>query len=157
MRKGLAGMERFSIDDARRMAFSRLHVAGLGYGLGGARACACRLADGTSGHARAVDWLLREQIPDDAPGDWRMKCRETRGNGWAFEFDNDAYPDIDDTTIVVLALLEGGDPRRVAAAVERARVVDARDALEQRRLGRLRSRQHARVALPACRSPISAR
>jgi hypothetical protein len=70
---------------------------------------------------RAVAWLLREQIPDDAPGDWRMKCKETRGNGWAFEFDNDAYPDIDDTTIVVLALLEGGDRNAVADSVERAR------------------------------------
>ncbi len=70
---------------------------------------------------RAVDWLLREQIPDDAPGDWRMKCTETRGNGWAFEFDNDAYPDIDDTTIVVLAFLEGGDRAAVASSVERAR------------------------------------
>ena len=50
-----------------------------------------------------------------------MKCKETRGNGWAFEFDNDAYPDIDDTTIVVLALLEGGERNAVADSVERAR------------------------------------
>ncbi|MFY9710077.1 MAG: prenyltransferase/squalene oxidase repeat-containing protein, partial [Candidatus Cybelea sp.] len=64
---------------------------------------------------------LREQIPDDAPGDWRMKCKETGGNGWAFEFDNDAYPDIDDTTIVVLSLIEGGDREAVADAVERGR------------------------------------
>ncbi|MGA7355413.1 MAG: prenyltransferase/squalene oxidase repeat-containing protein, partial [Candidatus Cybelea sp.] len=70
---------------------------------------------------RAIGWLVREQIPDDAPGDWRMKCSEKRGNGWAFEFDNDAYPDIDDTTIVVLALLEGGERDNVASAVERAR------------------------------------
>jgi squalene-hopene/tetraprenyl-beta-curcumene cyclase len=70
---------------------------------------------------RATQWLLQEQIPDDAPGDWRVKCSETGGNGWAFEFDNDVYPDIDDTTIVVLALLEGGDRAKVAASVERAR------------------------------------
>jgi squalene-hopene/tetraprenyl-beta-curcumene cyclase len=69
---------------------------------------------------RAVQWMLSEQIADDAPGDWRMKCDEKRGNGWAFEFDNDAYPDIDDTTIDVLSLLEGGDPQLVRDSVERA-------------------------------------
>ncbi|HTA40048.1 MAG TPA: squalene--hopene cyclase, partial [Candidatus Acidoferrales bacterium] len=69
---------------------------------------------------RAVDWLLAEQIPDDAPGDWREKCPGDVGNGWAFEFDNDAYPDIDDTTIVVLALLEGGDREKIASSIERA-------------------------------------
>ena len=52
-----------------------------------------------------------------------MKCAETRGNGWAFEFDNDAYPDIDDTTIVVLALLEGGDRAAVRDRRSNARGV----------------------------------
>jgi squalene-hopene/tetraprenyl-beta-curcumene cyclase len=121
MRKGIEGMKRFSIDDAQGWRFLAcmspvwdtawavrvLALAGFG-----AEHPAMR---------RAVDWLLREQIPDDAPGDWRMKCSNGRGNGWAFEFDNDAYPDIDDTTIVVLALLEGGDRDNVASSVERAR------------------------------------
>ena len=71
------------------------------------------------GTGRATGWC-DEQIPNDAPGDWRMKCKETSGNGWAFEFDNDAYPDIDDTTIVVLSLLEGGHREAVTDAVERA-------------------------------------
>jgi squalene-hopene/tetraprenyl-beta-curcumene cyclase len=121
MRKGIAGMKRFTIDDAQGWRFLAcmspvwdtawavrvLSVAGFDASHPAMR--------------RAVEWLLREQIPDDAPGDWRMKCNETRGNGWAFEFDNDAYPDIDDTTIVVLALLEGGERAAVASSVERAR------------------------------------
>ena len=42
--------------------------------------------------------------------------------GWAFEFANDNYPDIDDTAVVVLALdhVRGADPARVRAAVDRA-------------------------------------
>ncbi len=68
---------------------------------------------------RAVRWMLQEQIADDAPGDWRVKCDFKDGNGWAFEFDNDVYPDIDDTAVVVLSLLEGGDARTVGSAVER--------------------------------------
>ena len=41
MRKGIEGFGRFTIDEAideRRLAFSRLHVAGVGHGVGGARA-----------------------------------------------------------------------------------------------------------------------
>ena len=78
--------------------------------------------------------------------------RRRSGNGWAFEFDNDAYPDIDDTTIVVLALLEGGDRDAVATAFERARrwtlAMDSRNGA----WARVRSRQHARAAL---RMPFS--
>ncbi len=61
--------------------------------------------------------MCDEQIPADAPGDWRVKCDFRGGNGWAFEFDNDAYPDIDDTAVVVLALIEAGEPARVCEAV----------------------------------------
>jgi len=127
MRKGIEGFKRFTIDDGSE----RTEV-------GGWRFLACMspvwdtawamralaLAGFKRDHPameRATQWILREQIPDDAPGDWRMKCDEQRGNGWAFEFDNDAYPDIDDTTIVVLALLEGGDPAQVRDSVARAR------------------------------------
>jgi squalene-hopene/tetraprenyl-beta-curcumene cyclase len=121
MRKGVEGMERFTIDDAQGWRFLAC-MSPVWDTAWAVRVLA--LAGFDASHPamrRAVDWIMREQIPDDAPGDWRMKCNETRGNGWAFEFDNDAYPDIDDTTIVVLALLEGGDRTAVAPAVERAR------------------------------------
>jgi squalene-hopene/tetraprenyl-beta-curcumene cyclase len=121
MRKGIEGMKRFSIDDAQGWRFSAC-MSPVWDTAWAVRVLA--LAGFDASHPamrRAVDWLVREQIPDDAPGDWRMKCAGARGNGWAFEFDNDAYPDIDDTTIVVLALLEGGDRAAVASSVERAR------------------------------------
>ena len=53
---------------------------------------------------RAVDWLLAEQIAGG--GDWQVKVPLRDCGGWAFEFDNDIYPDVDDTAVVVLALLE---------------------------------------------------
>ncbi len=121
MRKGIEGMRRFTIDD--RLGWRFLACMSPVWDTAWAvRALA--LAGLDAAHPamqRAVTWMLREQIPDDAPGDWRMKCDEKGGNGWAFEFDNDAYPDIDDTTIVVLSLLEGGERREVADSVERAR------------------------------------
>ncbi|MGP8297573.1 squalene--hopene cyclase [Streptomyces inhibens] len=69
---------------------------------------------------KAVDWMLAEQI--DRPGDWSVKRPQLPSGGWAFEFENDNYPDIDDTAEVVLALrrVKHPDPQRVDAAVRRA-------------------------------------
>jgi squalene-hopene/tetraprenyl-beta-curcumene cyclase len=67
---------------------------------------------------RAVQWLLREQI--STGGDWQIRCGPVPCGGWAFEFENDIYPDIDDTAVIVLALLEAGAEADVQAAVERA-------------------------------------
>jgi squalene-hopene/tetraprenyl-beta-curcumene cyclase len=55
---------------------------------------------------KAARWVLGEEIR--GPGDWQVGRPSLRPGGWAFEFDNDGYPDVDDTAEVVLAL------RRVA-------------------------------------------
>ncbi len=49
-----------------------------------------------------VRWLLQEEIR--VTGDWAVKRPDLEPAGWAFEFANDIYPDIDDTAEVVLAL-----------------------------------------------------
>ena len=67
---------------------------------------------------RAVRWLLEEQIT--AGGDWQMKCRGVECGGWAFEFENDSYPDIDDAAVVVLALLAAASPGTADEAIRRA-------------------------------------
>ena len=50
----------------------------------------------------AARWMLREQVLSG--GDWQVKNPDTPPGGWAFEFDNDTYPDIDDTAFVLMAL-----------------------------------------------------
>ncbi len=55
---------------------------------------------------RAGQWVLGEEIR--GPGDWQVRRPALPPGGWAFEFDNDGYPDVDDTAEAVLAL------RRVA-------------------------------------------
>jgi squalene-hopene/tetraprenyl-beta-curcumene cyclase len=69
---------------------------------------------------RAADWLLGEQITTG--GDWQVRRPRVRSGGWAFEFANDIYPDIDDTAEVVLSLgrVAHPDTQRVAAALDRA-------------------------------------
>jgi squalene-hopene/tetraprenyl-beta-curcumene cyclase len=64
---------------------------------------------------KATDWLLEKQI--FGPGDWQKKASGPPG-GWAFEFRNDWYPDVDDTAFVLMAL------RRVAYP-DRARLEDS--------------------------------
>ena len=64
---------------------------------------------------RAADWLIAREIR--RRGDWSVKRPELEPSGWAFEFANEHYPDIDDTAMVLLALqhAEASD----AAAQER--------------------------------------
>jgi squalene-hopene/tetraprenyl-beta-curcumene cyclase len=50
----------------------------------------------------AATWLLDRHIA--GPGDWQVKTPNARPGGWAFEFRNDFYPDIDDTAFVLMAL-----------------------------------------------------
>ena len=51
---------------------------------------------------RAGQWLLNEQVLTG--GDWQVKNPDGPPGGWAFEFDNDIYPDVDDAAIVLMAL-----------------------------------------------------
>jgi squalene-hopene/tetraprenyl-beta-curcumene cyclase len=50
----------------------------------------------------AARWLLERQIV--GAGDWQMTTPDLRPGGWAFEFRNDFYPDVDDTAFVLMAL-----------------------------------------------------
>ena len=55
---------------------------------------------------RARDWLVGEEIR--GKGDWSVRRPGLEPGGWAFEFANDLYPDIDDTAEVVIALRRAG-------------------------------------------------
>ena len=53
---------------------------------------------------KASSWLLDQQI--FKPGDWCVKCPDLPPGGWAFEFVNNWYPDVDDSSVVLVALKE---------------------------------------------------
>jgi squalene-hopene/tetraprenyl-beta-curcumene cyclase len=68
---------------------------------------------------RAARWVLDEEIR--GPGDWQVRRPDVAPGGWAFEFDNDNYPDTDDTAEVVLALRRVGPKTpKNQAAIDRA-------------------------------------
>ncbi|MGA8036464.1 MAG: squalene--hopene cyclase, partial [Candidatus Acidiferrales bacterium] len=56
----------------------------------------------------AERWVVSNQIL--GPGDWQVKNPGTEPGGWAFEFKNDFYPDVDDTAFVLMALGKISDP-----------------------------------------------
>ncbi|MDP6604556.1 MAG: squalene--hopene cyclase [Rhodospirillales bacterium] len=63
----------------------------------------------------ATDWLQARQIRDVA-GDWTLRRRNLTPGGWAFQYRNDHYPDVDDTAVVIMAL-QRADPERYAEAI----------------------------------------
>ncbi|HEY2651292.1 MAG TPA: squalene--hopene cyclase [Solirubrobacteraceae bacterium] len=117
--RGLAGLDRFTIDDGetRRLEACQSPVWDTALAI-------IALAD--SGHpagdeamVRAGDWLAGEQIL--GRGDWAIRRPKLAPGGWAFEFANANYPDIDDTAEVVLALraVDHPDPGALRQAIDR--------------------------------------
>ena len=51
---------------------------------------------------KGVDWLIEQQVL--FKGDWQIKNPYGSTGGWAFEYNNDFYPDTDDTSMVLMAL-----------------------------------------------------
>ena len=66
----------------------------------------------------ALNWLQSKQILETV-GDWAVRRPNVRPGGWAFQYANDYYPDVDDTAVVAAAMHRQGDPR-YAEAIERA-------------------------------------
>jgi squalene-hopene/tetraprenyl-beta-curcumene cyclase len=128
MAKGIAGLDRFTITetlpakDGPDVTVRRLEACQSPVWdtiLTMTALADAGLASDDPSLVRAGQWVLGEEIR--GPGDWQVRRPDVAPGGWAFEFDNDNYPDTDDTAEVVLAL------RRVApgspgnqAAIDRA-------------------------------------
>ncbi|HZV94548.1 MAG TPA: squalene--hopene cyclase [Candidatus Nitrosocosmicus sp.] len=69
---------------------------------------------------RAADWLIEREVR--RRGDWSVKRPDLEPSGWAFEFSNEHYPDIDDTAMVLMALehARASDPDAQARCERRA-------------------------------------
>ncbi len=67
----------------------------------------------------AAEWLRQRQITDVA-GDWTAARPDAEPGGWAFQYENAFYPDVDDTAAVGMLLHRNGEPEH-AEAIARAR------------------------------------
>jgi squalene-hopene/tetraprenyl-beta-curcumene cyclase len=69
--------------------------------------------------ADACTWLAERQI-NDVVGDWSVRRPGLAPGGWAFQYNNAHYPDVDDTAVVGMLLHRNGDPAH-AGSIARAR------------------------------------
>jgi squalene-hopene/tetraprenyl-beta-curcumene cyclase len=53
--------------------------------------------------AEGLTWLRDRQVLEVA-GDWTARRKSVRSGGWPFQYENDHYPDLDDTAVVVMAM-----------------------------------------------------
>ncbi|MGF1455092.1 MAG: squalene--hopene cyclase [Alphaproteobacteria bacterium] len=72
---------------------------------------------------RAVEWVLAQEVR--TRGDWAMKLPDVEPGGWAFEYANACYPDLDDTAVALMVLAPYRDDpkwraRGIHGAIERA-------------------------------------
>jgi squalene-hopene/tetraprenyl-beta-curcumene cyclase len=129
MRRGLEGLERFMVED-------RDDSRGVGAPAGASRrleACQSPVWDTALALLALAEaglheehpailagarWLLGEEVR--GPGDWSVSRPSLDPGGWAFEFANVNYPDIDDTVEVVLTLLRLAGEGPLAAPIDGA-------------------------------------
>ena len=64
----------------------------------------CNMPAGTEKAVdNAIKYLLKEQVL--VGGDWQVFVKDVNPGGWAFEFENDKYPDVDDTAVAIIVLI----------------------------------------------------
>jgi len=102
MEKGFAGFEGYAIEDEDTCALQACMSPVWD-------TCLAQIALLDSGIAeddpiiqRSTRWLLGQQITSG--GDWQVNSKDAEPGGWAFEFHNSNYPDIDDVSEVIMAL-----------------------------------------------------
>ncbi len=121
--RGLAGLEDFIVEDADTL---RLQPAVSPVWDTALTLIALRDSGLPPDHpalVRAARWLMGKQVLTG--GDWQVKNPHTEPGGWAFEFENDFYPDVDDSVVVPLALRlvhlpEEAEEKAKTQAIERA-------------------------------------
>jgi len=88
-----------------------------------ALACMALIEDARDRNAeplrRALGWLSDRQLHDE-PGDWREGHPGLEGGGWAFQYENAYYPDLDDTALVAWAMHSTGVDGEYETAIRRA-------------------------------------
>jgi squalene-hopene/tetraprenyl-beta-curcumene cyclase len=106
LRRAVDGWRGFLVEDGDRLRPEACQSPVWDTGLA---VLALRAAGVPAGHPQLVkagEYLLREEVT--VKGDWSIRRPDLASGGWAFEYENDIYPDIDDAAVIALALRELG-------------------------------------------------
>lgn len=101
--RGLAGLDSFTIQQGTTRRLEACQSAIWDTALAVTALSDAGIAPSHPSLAAAQAFLLGREVT--VKGDWSVRRPELAPGGWAFELENDNYPDIDDTAEVVLALL----------------------------------------------------
>jgi squalene-hopene/tetraprenyl-beta-curcumene cyclase len=80
--------------------------------------------------AKATEWLLDQEVT--VAGDWAVRRPELPPGGWAFEFANVNYPDVDDTAEVIMALRRAAAPSTAESDPAIARAIRWTEGMQSR-------------------------
>ncbi len=132
MRRGLEGIERFMVEDrgddhasrppgapsapSRRLEACQSPVWDTALAM--VALADAGLPEEHPAMLGAAEWLLAEEVHER--GDWAVRRPQLAPGGWAFEFANVNYPDIDDTVEVMLALRRLSRRGPLAAGIDGA-------------------------------------
>lgn len=119
MREALDQFYRFEIEESRTLRLQPCLSPVWDTAIGHYTLRQAGLPAAHSALTAAADWLLDKQAL--GRGDWQVKNKKGQPGGWYFEFANEFYPDVDDTSMVLLALrhARAGDPERLEQARRR--------------------------------------
>ena len=143
-RRAVEGWQRLHGRGRRAPAPRGVPVAGLGH-----RRSPCSALRACGVPADHPQLVRGRRVPPRArrctvKGDWAIRVPDLAPGGWAFEYENDLYPDVDDAAVICARAPAARHRRRRGRA--RARLA-RRHAVARRRLGRVRRRQRGDVAL----------
>jgi squalene-hopene/tetraprenyl-beta-curcumene cyclase len=114
MRAGLGGLAGFLVDDERGRRLEACQSPVWDTALAVVALADAGLAPDAPPLRAAARWLVGQEVT--VRGDWSVRRPGLAPGGWAFEFANDHYPDVDDTAEVVMALARSDEPDGGAAA-----------------------------------------
>ena len=106
LRKAVLGWDGFMVEDGDRLRPEACQSPVWDTALAVLALRACGVPADHPQLAAAGAYLLREEVRVE--GDWSIRSPRLAPGGWAFEYENDLYPDVDDTAVVALALRELG-------------------------------------------------
>jgi squalene-hopene/tetraprenyl-beta-curcumene cyclase len=104
--KAVEGWQGFMVEDGERLRPEACQSPVWDTALAALALRACGVPADHEALRKAGDYLLREEVT--VKGDWSIRNPDLAPGGWAFEFENDLYPDVDDTAVVALAQHELG-------------------------------------------------
>jgi squalene-hopene/tetraprenyl-beta-curcumene cyclase len=104
LRKAVEGWQGFMVEDGDRLRPEACQSPVWDTGLAVLALRACGVPADHPQLAAAGAYLLGQEVT--VKGDWAIRTPELAPGGWAFEYENDVYPDTDDAAVISLALRE---------------------------------------------------